>query len=170
MFRVVVGCGSAIPLQEVHTMLELRKAELELVEFAPGDETELLRDPFDADAGALTHAHSIAPPPADEVVERCAELVPGRASGLVHAAPAGAAAAGAGGAPPLSHGPPQEQWARARAPEPPLRALVPPPREPHRMRPRPPGPPPSPSSAPRARSRAGARTRARVPSTSSAAE
>src|SRR5262245_3018200 len=112
MFRVVVGCGSAIALQEAHTMLELRKTELELVELTPGDEAELLRDPLDAYARALTHAHSIAPPPADEVVERCPELVPRRVSGLVHAAAFGAAAAGAGGAPPLSRGPPQERWAR----------------------------------------------------------
>src|SRR5262245_54250040 len=132
MFRVVDGCGSAIALQQAQSVLELRQAELELVELSPRDEPEILGDFLDAVAGALPHPHSIAPPPAGELVEPRAGLVGAHAVeereekllycraaiGLVHADASGAAAAGAGGAPRPWRGRPPEPSGRARAPAP----------------------------------------------------
>src|SRR5262245_34817605 len=138
MLRVVDGCASAIALQQLQAVLQLRQPELELVHLAPRDQAELACELLDAEPGALPHSYSIAAPPAGKLVEPGARLVGAHAVeegqeelldraaviGLVHADAFGAAAGGAGGVLRPWRGRPPEPSGRARARAPPL--LLPP--------------------------------------------
>src|SRR5215213_5038765 len=139
MLRVLDASASAIALQQVQAVLELREPELELVVLTARDEAEILRDLLDAHARAFPHADGIPPPAAGELVELRPPFVHYclGVSGLGHADASGGAAAVAGGARPPSRSHRRARWGRAPARALPLRprpAARPRPARPRRQR------------------------------------
>src|SRR6266511_3163747 len=70
------------PFEKLQPVLELRDAELELLELGAQDEPELAQHAVHPGAGPLRRARRVAAPPAREVVDRAPRLVTAHAAAL----------------------------------------------------------------------------------------
>ncbi len=66
---------------QAEAMLELGDSELEVLELGARHQAQLLEEAFQAGAGALAHAHSLASPAVSGLVDQLARLIAAHAAG-----------------------------------------------------------------------------------------